>query len=466
MSERYLRSVPEPPGVLRADFQRIRDEFKLPRAFPDPVLAEAERAAATPWPREGRLDLRDMPFLTIDPPGSMDLDQAMLLERSGDRFTVRYAIADVAAVLPAGGAVEQEAWLRGQTVYCPDERISLYPPAIGEGAASLLPDQERPALVYVIELDRHGRQTTARVDRAIVRSHQRLAYGEAEVPLLERIGTLRLALARERGSITLNAPAQTVVSDPSQNCGYRIELEHRSPDEDWNAEISLLAGMAAAGIMVSRGLGLLRTMGGADPYRVKQLRAAATGLGVDWPEGRSFAEFVTSLDPALPHQAALIEEARDAMGHAGYAFFEGTPPEGSEHAGIAARYAHTTAPLRRLADRYVLDLVAGGGDREALVKLPEVMGEAGSRAARVERAIVDDVETRVLEHRVGEQFTAVVLDNDRHGTVIRIADPPVRARMHADPAPAPGEIVAVQLTRADPVSRSLEFRPAPEQESR
>jgi exoribonuclease R len=366
----------------------------------------------------------------------------------------------VAAVVPAGGAVQQEAWLRGQTVYCPDERISLYPPAIGEGAASLLPDQERPALVYVIDLDGQGRQTAARVDRAIVRSHRRLAYGEAEVPLLEQIGTRRLALARERGSITLNAPAQTVVPDPTQTCGYRIELEQRSPDEDWNAEISLLAGMAAAGIMVSRGLGLLRTMGGADPYRVKQLQTAARALGVDWPEGRPFAEFVTSLDPALPQQAALIEEARDAMGHAGYAFFEGTPAEGSEHAGIAARYAHTTAPLRRLADRYVLDLVAGGGDREALARLPEVMGEAGSRAARVERAIVDDVETRVLEHRVGERFTAVALENDRHGTVIRIADPPVRARMHADPAPAPGAIVAVQLTRADPVSRSLEFHPA------
>ena len=77
--------------------------------------------------------------------------------------------------------------------------------------------------MYVIELDEHGRQTAARVDRAIVRSHQRLAYGEAEVPLLEQIGTLRLALARERGSITLNAPAQTVVADPSQNCGYRLE---------------------------------------------------------------------------------------------------------------------------------------------------------------------------------------------------------------------------------------------------
>ena len=108
----------------------------------------------------------------------------------------------------------------------------------------------------------------------------------------------------------------------------------------------------------------------------------------------------------------------------------------------------------------MLDLVAGGGDREALARLPEVMSEAGSRAARVERAIVDNVETRLLEHRVGERFTAVALENDRHGTVIRIADPPVRARMHADPPPQPGDTVSVQLTRADPRSRSLEFRAA------
>lgn len=460
MTTCYVRSAPEAPGVLRDDFARIRREFKLEEAFPAAAVAEAESVAAIAWPRDGRSDMRDRPFVTIDPPGSMDLDQAMLLERHGDGFLVRYAIADVAAIVPAGGAIDQEAWLRGQTVYCPDLRVTLYPPAISEGAASLLPDQERPALVYVIELDERGRQLSARVDRAIVRSHQRLAYGEGEIPLLEEIGTRRMALARERGSVTLNAPAQIVVADAASPSGYRLELEQRRPDENWNAEISLLAGMAAAGIMQQRGFGLLRTMGGADPYRVQQLRAAARGLGVDWPQQQSFEQFAMALDPSRPREAALIEESRNAMGHAGYLFFEGAPPAGSEHAGIAARYAHTTAPLRRLADRYVLDLVAGGGDRAALARLPEVMSEAGSRAARVEHAVIGDMETRLLEHRVGEQFSAVALENDRHGTVIRIADPPVRARMHGDPPPTPGDAVTVQLIRADPVSRSLEFRPA------
>ena len=96
----------------------------------------------------------------------------------------------------------------------------------------------------------------------------------------------------------------------------------------------------------------------------------------------------------------------------------------------------------------------------ALSRLPGVMSEAGSRAARVERAIVDDVETRLLEHRVGERFGAVALENDRRGTVIRLADPPVRARLHADPPPQPGDTVDVELVRADPQSRSLEFRRA------
>jgi len=461
MPRRYLRQAPAAPDPLRADFARIRAEFKLPEAFADDVLEEAAAAAAAAWPREGRQDMRSLRFVTIDPPGSMDLDQAMLLERRGDAgYLVRYAIADVSAFVTAGGTIDQEAWRRGQTIYCPDERVPLYPPALGEGAASLLPDQERPALVFVVELDGEGRQTAARVVRAIVQSHARLAYGEAEIPLLEQIGTLRMALARSRGAVTLNAPAQTVVTDPSSDRGYRLELERRRPDEDWNAEISLLAGMAAAGLMERLGLGLLRTMGGADSYRVEQLRAAARGLGVPWPESVGYPEFVTGLDPSQPHQAALLEEARGVMGHAGYTFFEGKPPEGAEHAGIAARYAHTTAPLRRLADRYVLNLLGGNGDRDALSRLPDVMGEAATRAGQLERAFIDDVETRLLEHRLGERFTAVALHNDRRGTVIRIADPPVRARLHADPPPAAGDTVEVELVRADPVSRSLEFRSA------
>jgi len=453
-----LRPAPDAPSVLCEDFERIRREFELPEGFPPEVEAEAERVATTPADAS-RVDLRDLPFVTIDPPGSMDLDQAMLLERLGDGYLVRYAIADVGAFVPRDSALEREAWSRGQTVYCPDTKVPLYPPALSEGAASLLPEQDRPAIVFVVELDARGCPVSARIERALVRSHQRFAYGEGEVPLLEEIGKLRMERARERGAVLLNDPAQTVRPDPAAPCGFTLEFERRLPDEDWNAEISILAGMTAAQMMAERRVGLLRTMEGPDEYRVQRLRVTAHGLGVEWPGDEPFERFVMRLDPSKPREAALLEEAHDVMGRAGYLAFDGDVPEGAEHSGIGARYAHTTAPLRRLADRYVLDTLAGRPDREALKRLPEVMAEAGGRAARVERACVDATEARLLEHRIGERFSAVALENDKRGTVIRIAEPiPVRARLHADPPPDEGAVLEVELVRADPKSRSLEFR--------
>ncbi|MDX6592901.1 MAG: hypothetical protein QOJ13_2097 [Gaiellales bacterium] len=460
-ARRKVRPARDAPALLREDFERIRSEFKLPEGFPAEVEEAAAQVAAGGWSRDGRQDLGDLPFVTIDPPGSMDLDQAMLLERrGGEGYLVRYAIADVAAFVARGSAVDREAWNRGQTVYMPDRRVPLYPTVLSEGAASLLPGEERPAIVFVIELDQRGCRTSATVEHAVVRSHKQLAYGEAEVPLLKEIGELRMQRAQERGAVRLNDPAQTIEPDPSSHYGYRLELEHRLPDEDWNAEISLLAGMTAAQIMIDRNVGLLRTMDGPDDYRVQRLRETADALGVRWPDDEPFERFVQRLAPSRPPEAALLEEAHEVMGRAGYVFFDGPPPEGAEHAGVGALYAHTTAPLRRLADRYVLDLLVGKPDRDALSQLPEVMAEAGGGAARVERAAVDLMETRLLGDRIGERFNAIALENDKRGTVIRITEPPVRARLHADPPPQEGSVVEVELVRADPASRSLEFRPA------
>jgi exoribonuclease R len=454
---RYLRHTPQPPGELGADFVRIRAEFEVAVEFPPEVEAEARLSA---WSPDGRADRTSIELVTVDPPGSRDLDQAMHLDRIGGGFRVHYAIADVGALVAPGGAVEAEAWRRGVTVYCPDRRATLYPSSICEGSASLLPDQDRPAVLFTIDLDERGRQTGVDVERAVVRSRAQLTYATAHIPLLRTIGTLRKALARERGAVQLPSPAQIVVADPAVPCGYRLELEPRLPIEDWNAEISLLTGMAAAGLMCRAGLGLLRTMSGLDEYRLARFRRVAAALSVPWPPGVPYPEFVSGLDPGDPHQAALLQEARGVMGRAGYLFFEGDPPDGSVHAAIAAPYAHTTAPLRRLADRHVLELLAGHGDPATLSRLPEVMEAAQATAGQVERAIIDAMETRVLEHRVGETFAAVALENDARGTIIQIGDPPIRARLKQQPPPPPGERVDVRLVRADPASRSLEFRPA------
>ena len=187
-------------------------------------------------------------------------------------------------------------------------------------------------------------------------------------------------------------------------------------------------------------------MGGIDDYRLAVLRRTAAALDVPWPEGLDYPGFIRSLDPAQPRQAALLEEAHGVMGHAGYTAFDGEPPEQPVHAALAMPYAHTTAPMRRLADRYVLDLLCElcGGSRpsgeelETLHRLPDAMSETSARVAQLERAVVDDVEARLLEPRVGERFPASVVELDSRGARIQIADPPVRARLHVEPPPPLG----------------------------
>src|SRR6476659_5539109 len=165
-----FRPATQPGDVaqqLAARFEAVRREFEVADEFPPAVLAEAAAAAgAASLPER---DETDIPFITIDPPTSMDLDQAMSIERDGDGYRVRYAIADVPAFVKAGGAVDAETRRRGETVYAPDKRTPLHPTVLSEGAASLLAGQTRPAFVWDLRLDSSAEVTATEVYRALVR---------------------------------------------------------------------------------------------------------------------------------------------------------------------------------------------------------------------------------------------------------------------------------------------------------
>src|SRR3954452_15620451 len=158
-----LRAAAEgaPAGPLDLAFASVRRELGVPAEFPADVLQAAEQAARAP--RLPDVDLIDLPFYTIDPPGSRDLDQALHLERDGTGYRLRYAIADVPAFVRPGGALDAEARERGQTLYAPDTRTPLHPPVLSEDAASLLPAQDRPAYVWDLRLDSAGELRSADV---------------------------------------------------------------------------------------------------------------------------------------------------------------------------------------------------------------------------------------------------------------------------------------------------------------
>lgn len=148
VSARRIIAPPLDYAGLRQDLRK-----ELPTEFTSAENEQAEQAAARAFPDR---ELLDVPFVTIDPPGSKDLDQAVALERTPDGFRVQYAIADVAAFVDPGSALDQAVNTRGQTFYFPDTRIGLHPPILSEGAASLLPGQIRPAVVWTIDLSADG----------------------------------------------------------------------------------------------------------------------------------------------------------------------------------------------------------------------------------------------------------------------------------------------------------------------
>ena len=460
MRRTVVTGVDIDPG-LRA----LRTELKVPGAFPAPVEAEAARAAGS-WARTGRVDATDLALVTLDPAGSQDLDQAFLLERLGDGFRLHYAIADVAAFVAPGGAVDTEAHQRGETLYLPDGRVPLHPPVLSENSASLLPKQERPAVLWRIDVDSVGDAQAVEVRRAIVRSTAQLDYeslqraGGTTYRLLDKFGRLRQERERSRGGVSLQVPEQEVQGN---GAGWTLTYRAPLPVEDWNAQMSLLTGMSAAQLMLDAGVGLLRTMPPPDDATVRSLRRSALALGISWPEGTSYADVVRGLDASEPTHAAFLRLASVLFRGAGYVAFDGTPPALTTHSAVAAPYAHATAPLRRLADRYVSEVclaICAGVEvppwvRTDLATLPEVMAAADRRAHEVDRAVVDLAETLVLKDRCGEVFRGVVVEQGPNGQV-QLRDPAVRAPLEGDHLPL-GDEVDVRLESVDVIRRRVSF---------
>jgi exoribonuclease R len=381
---------------------------------------------------------------------------------------LRYAIADVAAFVRPGSALDRETQLRGVTTYLPDHKIPLHPSVLSEGSASLLPGVERPAVVWTILTDADATPLDVRVQRATVRSTAQLSYPEVEAGALPEaltglaaFGAARAAQVLARGGIELDLPEQEV--ERGSGGGWRLVLRAQSASERHNAQVSLLTGECAAKIMLEAGIGLLRTLPPAQPADVARVRAAAAGLGVEWPSGMSAGQVVAGVDPADPRGAAFIDLAATLLRGSGYTAFTDGPPEQPLHAGVAAPYAHVTAPLRRLADRYATEICLAPHTvpswvLDALPGLPATMAATTRQASGLERAAIDLAEAVLLSERIGEEFDAAVVDVDEEGKsgTVALDDPPVRAKC-AGPGLAAGARQRVRLTEADPATHRVRF---------
>ncbi|MGE3192917.1 MAG: RNB domain-containing ribonuclease [Microbacteriaceae bacterium] len=463
---------------LSARLRTLPEELELSRTFPPDVRAEADAAVASHRLPEN--DRTDLEFVTIDPAGSTDLDQALTIAKEGDGWRVFYAIADVAAFVAPGGAIDAEAHLRGQTIYAADGRIPLHPTAISEDAASLLPGQVRSAYLWEHVLDARGEFIRSSVARARVRSRRQLDYTSAQSDLearrgpdagvlgmLRDVGEARAALEAARGGASLATPEVLVSMTDGR---YALDRREMLPVEAWNAQLSLMTGMAAATLMREGGVGILRTMPPAQPDAIAKFRRQARALGTPWPEDERYGDYLRRLDGTDPKHLAIMHAASSLFRGAGYTPFDGGEPEETMQAAVGAPYAHVTAPLRRLVDRYGLAICAALSTgapvpewaRTALPELPKEMARSNNVANRLDRMTLDAVEAAVLAPHIGEVFDAVVLSaggmsgtQKRDGGTVQLTEPAVEAV--CDGHLEPGADVRVRLAEADIASGSVRF---------
>jgi exoribonuclease R len=462
------------PGAsdLVAGFTRIRAQMGLHEGFPVEVESAARAAAAVAPTSVSHHDRSEIDFVTIDPPGSKDLDQAFHAERTEAGFRVHYAIADPGWFIQPGDALDLESWERGQTLYAPDGRVRLYPATLSEGAASLLAGQLRPAVLWEMDLDAAGAVRETGVARTLVRSREQLTYQQAQaeidggsprasLALLATIGELRRQLERDRGGIHLELPEQEILELEG---GYELAFRGPLAVEEWNAQISLMTGMAAAELMLAHGAGLLRTLPPPRDEALEGLQRSAASMGLQWEPQIPYADFLAGLDTRLPKHAAMANIAMRLFQGADYVAITGTSQEGTMQHAIGAPYAHVTAPLRRLADRYANEVVlfACRGEAppawvtEALPRLPQVMKESRRRAGELDRRVVDYVEAAVLEPRVGETFEGVVIEAGEKSGTVQLKDPAVVAHCSC-PKLQLGADVRIRLVEADPARGRVDF---------
>jgi exoribonuclease R len=451
--------------ALKLGIDSIVEQFQLPRSFSPEIESEAARASSGFQLQDGnRRDLTGLPFVTLDPATSTDLDQAFYLEEDGESIVLYYALADIGAFAPHHGLIALEAWKRGVTIYGIEGKIPLYPKSLSQRAASLLPEGPRPAILVTVSIAKDGTLHLQGVESIYCSSRAKLAYDAIDIrnyPLLKAFAERMWLNDLSRGAMRIDSPQQEVIADETAPGGVRLELRSRLYSEVVNSALSLAVNIALGELLRNAEVGLFRTMDTPNENAIRQLRRSAHAFGIEWHLAESLYDLQRRLDPNNTSHQRFLLETRRSGGRASYEIF--SSKKKPWHSAIAATYVHATAPMRRLADRYVLDLALLIANRktvpESLIEvislLPESMQRSENRANGVDRAVIDLIEAVSLQHRIGEVLDAEVVDAD--AGIVQTQQGAIRARASNLPLCNHGDKVKVRIEEANPAKRRVRF---------
>jgi ribonuclease R len=449
----------EDPGV---DLKVVVAKHGLPTTFPAEVEAEAVRVAREPTGAEadGRTDFRAWTTFTIDPETARDHDDALAIERlPGGAWRLAVHIADVAHYVREGSLLDQEAYLRGTSVYFPETVLPMLPHALSSGVCSLVEGRDRLTQTVVIELDRAGKVRSAAFHDGIVRSAAKLSYAEAQaivdgdaalrdrhaplVPSLLAMDELAKLMRRrrtERGALDFDVPEPKVVLDEKGEMAGILRSE-RLGSMRLVEEFMLAANEAVAAELDRRGVGALyRIHEQPDPGKVEEFAELAASLGYRLPAGpdavrpEHFQAILRQLE-GRPEEKLVSYLLLRTMKLARY------HEENLGHFGLATdMYAHFTSPIRRYPDLVVhraLRALRGKADPEREAHLRERLPQMGLHlserervAAEAERELVEWKKVRFMAGKLGERFAGYVTGVQSFGLFVELDEIYVQGLVH------------------------------------
>src|SRR5947208_5350062 len=440
------------PGI---DMLSIIRKYHLPAEFPKDVLDQAERTSENIDARqlEEREDLRNEFIVTIDPDDARDFDDASQVEKSKSGWRLGVHIADVAAYVEPGSALDREARRRGNSVYLPDRVIPMLPERLSNGVCSLNPGVDRLTHSVFIHFDKHGVTKSAHFARSVIRSKHRLSYKQAYAILTspprdqlgERLHTaweLASLLRQKRfehGALDLDFPEVKVWVDKK---GQPVRLERVENDESHQLieEFMLAANEAVARELTKRAIPTVyRVHENPDPEKLAEYREFV--LSFDYKVGdlthRAELQRLLASIQGKPEEQALKVALLKSLKRARYS----AQPLG--HYGLSkANYLHFTSPIRRYADLVVHRAL--GRDGAARRPYHMDMGEIASIAehisaternaadAEIDAAQMKKLEffQRQLDERNPQIFRAAIVDVRNYGLMVELPDALITGLVH------------------------------------
>lgn len=406
-----------------------------------------------------REDLRALPLVTIDGADARDFDDAVFCQRAGDGWRLVVAIADVASYVRPGTALDDDAWERGTSVYFPTRVVPMLPEALSNGLCSLRPQQERLALVCDMQLQANGQFQNSRHYKAVIRSHARLTYEEAQAIIagestaptdnvhssllaLQQLFELQSALRQQRGALAFDRP-ESSFTWREDGAIASIDKRTRTTSHKIIEESMILANVATARYLQQRQQpALYRVHAPPQGRKLEELGQLllARGIKPTWREQPTPKDFaLLQAQCAEREDAHIIDEALlRAQSLAVYL------PDNDGHFGLALdAYCHFTSPIRRYPDLVVhralhalidghpiSSYLAGDDVNAALV----VMASHCSTTERRAEEAVRDVEWRLIcdymQAFIGDMFAATVTGVKPFGMFVELHDPVVSGLVH------------------------------------